>query len=105
MIRMKLVCVSIRRQYSDHLADSLSSTLNIGGLFYQAICPQLALSSGAISYCQYAQFYFYDTARLFNSEIIRRGDMFEGKLVFAAGNFGDFDIFLYDFSSNQLKQL
>ena len=31
--------------------------------------------------------------------------MFEGKLVFAAGNFGDFDIFLYDFSSNQLKQL
>lgn len=31
--------------------------------------------------------------------------MFEGKLVFAAGNFGDFDIFLYDFSSNQLTQL
>ena len=28
--------------------------------------------------------------------------MFEGKLVFAAGNFGDFDIFLYDLSSNKL---
>jgi Tol biopolymer transport system component len=31
--------------------------------------------------------------------------MFEGKLVFAAGNFGDFDIFLYDLSSSKLKQL
>ena len=31
--------------------------------------------------------------------------MAAGKLVFAAGNFGDFDIFLYDFASSQLKQL
>jgi TolB protein len=28
-----------------------------------------------------------------------------GKLVFAAGNFGDFDIFLYDLDSNKLTQL
>ncbi|MGD0909332.1 MAG: hypothetical protein ABSA96_17250 [Candidatus Acidiferrales bacterium] len=31
--------------------------------------------------------------------------MIEGKLVFAAGNFGDFNIFLYDLSSNKLTQL
>lgn len=31
--------------------------------------------------------------------------MSEGKLVFAAGNFGDFNIFLYDLSSHTLKQL
>jgi Tol biopolymer transport system component len=31
--------------------------------------------------------------------------MFHGKLVFAAGNFGDFDIFLYDFGANKLTQL
>jgi len=31
--------------------------------------------------------------------------MFEGKLVFAAGNFGDYDIFLYDLSSKKLTQL
>jgi Tol biopolymer transport system component len=31
--------------------------------------------------------------------------MFEGKLVFAAGNFGDFDIFLHDLNSNKLAQL
>ena len=28
-----------------------------------------------------------------------------GKLVFAAGNFGDFDIFLHDLSSKTLTQL
>ncbi len=31
--------------------------------------------------------------------------MFEGKLVFAAGNFGDYNIFLYDLSSKKLTQL
>jgi len=31
--------------------------------------------------------------------------MFEGKLVFAAGDFGDYDIFLYDLSSKKLTQL
>jgi Tol biopolymer transport system component len=31
--------------------------------------------------------------------------MFEGKLVFAAGNFGDYNIFLYDLRSQQLTQL
>ncbi len=31
--------------------------------------------------------------------------MLTGKLVFAAGNFGDFDIFLYDLNSSKLTQL
>ncbi len=31
--------------------------------------------------------------------------MFQGKLVFAAGNFGDYNIFLYDLSSKKLAQL
>ena len=31
--------------------------------------------------------------------------MLEGKLVFAAGNFGDYDIFLYDLSAKKLTQL
>jgi len=31
--------------------------------------------------------------------------MFGGKLIFAAGNFGDYDLFLYDLSSKKLTQL
>jgi Tol biopolymer transport system component len=31
--------------------------------------------------------------------------MFKGKLVFAAGNVGDYDIFLYDLAANKLSQL
>ena len=58
-----------------------------------------------MSYYVSASLLPYDRAPVLNSQIARKGAMFDDKLVFSAGSFGDEGIFLYELSPDRLTLL
>ena len=104
-VRRKIKVGPIRRQDAIQPFSSASSALKIEALFavqfalnlqrHLWLCPIGATPVPGL----------LDRVLVFNGNRAEREAMFKGKLVFAAGNFGDYDIFLYDLCTGTLKQL